>query len=272
MKFAGIDIGSLTGKAVIIENGQILASAVIHVKRNPVQTSEDVYRQALTKINLTPAEIAFCVGTGYGREKIPFANKTLSEISCHGRGAHSCDQDIRTIIDVGGQDCKVITLDDAGSLKDFVMNDKCAAGTGRYLELMADLLGFSLDDLGTLSQKARIPVQLTSICSIYAQAEVLQLISQKTRKEDIAAGVNKAMAERAALLARKLTLREKMVVTGGVAKNKGVVQNLEHLLGVKFTPLPVDPQIIGALGAAQIAQEMGSRVMVSDEKQRASRT
>ncbi|MBN2152323.1 MAG: 2-hydroxyglutaryl-CoA dehydratase [Candidatus Lokiarchaeota archaeon] len=255
MKYAGIDIGSLTGKAVIIEGGRILSSVVVHVKRNPVLTSEEVYRQALAMVNLEPGDVAFCVGTGYGREKIPFANKTLSEISCHGKGAHSCDPAIRTIIDVGGQDCKAITIDDAGNLKDFVMNDKCAAGTGRYLELMADLLGLTLDDLGTLSLKTRTPVQLTSVCSIYAQAEVLQLISQKSRKEDIAAGVNSAMAERAAMLARKLVLREKMAVTGGVAKNKGVVQNLERFLGVKFAPLPVDPQIIGALGAAHIAQE-----------------
>ncbi len=255
MRYAGIDIGSLTGKAVIIEGGRMLASLVVHVKRNPVQTSEEVYHQVLAKANLKIDDVDFCVGTGYGREKIPFANKTLSEISCHGKGAHSCDPAIRTIIDVGGQDCKVITLDDAGNLKDFMMNDKCAAGTGRYLELMADLLGLSLDDLGTLSLKTRTPVQLTSICSIYAQAEVLHLISQKTRKEDIAAGVNRAMAERAAVLARKLVLREKMAVTGGVAKNKGVVQNLEHILDIKFTPLPVDPQIIGALGAAYIAQE-----------------
>ena len=255
MKYAGIDIGSLTGKAVILEGEKILASMIIPVKRNPVQTSEEVYHQALAKLNLPPHDIAFCVGTGYGREKIPFANKTLSEISCHGKGAHSCNNAIRTIIDVGGQDCKVITLDDAGELKDFVMNDKCAAGTGRYLELMADLLGLSLDDLGALSLKTRTPVQLSSTCSIYAQAEVLQLISQKTRKEDIAAGVNKAMAERTAMLAKKLILSEKMAVTGGVAKNKGVVQNLEQLLDIKFTPLPVDPQIIGALGAAYIAQE-----------------
>jgi len=255
VKYAGIDIGSLTGKAVIIEDGRILSSEVVYVKRNPVQTSEEVYRQALARINLAPGDIAFCVGTGYGREKIPFANKTLSEISCHGKGAHSCDRAIRTIIDVGGQDCKVITLDETGSLKDFMMNEKCAAGTGRYLELMADLLGLTLDELGTISLKARTPIQLTSICSIYAQAEVLQLISQKSRKEDIAAGVNSAMAERTAALARKLVLREKMAVTGGVAKNKGVVQNLERILGIKFTPLPVDPQIIGALGAAYIAQE-----------------
>jgi predicted CoA-substrate-specific enzyme activase len=255
VRYAGIDIGSLTGKAVILEDGQILASPVIPVKRNPVQTSEEVYHLALAKAHLTPGDIDFCVGTGYGREKIPFANKTLSEISCHGKGAHSCDHAIRTIIDVGGQDCKVITLDDAGNLKDFVMNDKCAAGTGRYLELMADLLGLTLDDLGTLSLKTRTPVQLTSICSIYAQAEVLHLISQKSRKEDVAAGVNKAMADRTAMLAKKLILREKMAVTGGVAKNKDVVQNLERILGIMFTPLPVDPQIIGALGAAYIAQE-----------------
>lgn len=255
VKCAGIDVGSLTGKAVILEDGKILSSAVIHVKRNPIVTSTEVYNLALGKLGLKLDDIAFCVGTGYGREKIPFAQKSLSEISCHGKGAHSCNSAIRTIIDVGGQDCKVITLDDRGDLKDFAMNEKCAAGTGRYLELMAALLNLSLDELGNISLKSRTPITLTSVCSIYAQAEILQFISQKARKEDVAAGINKAMAERVSSMTKKLILQEKMAVTGGVAKNQGVVQNLEHILGIKFTPLPVDPQIIGALGAAYIAQE-----------------
>ncbi|MBD3354138.1 MAG: hypothetical protein GF364_21835 [Candidatus Lokiarchaeota archaeon] len=165
------------------------------------------------------------------------------------------NREIRTVIDVGGQDCKVICLDDAGDLKDFVMNEKCAAGTGRYLEIMADLLNVSLDDLGKISLKAKSAISMTSVCSIYAQAEVLQYISKKARKEDIAAGINKAMAERVITMTKKLSLEPKYTISGGVAKNIGVVYNMEKILGIKFEKLPIDTQLVGALGAAFFAKD-----------------
>lgn len=252
---AGVDIGSLTGKAVVLEGNVIRASAIIPVRRDPVKTSRLVYARALESAGLHPDDVAACVGTGYGRERIPFVTKSLSEISCHGRGAYELDPRVRTIIDIGGQDCKVISLDDAGDLRDFLMNEKCAAGTGRYLEIMADTLDLSLEALGHASREAKTPVQITSVCSIYAQAEVLRYLSRKTKPVDVAAGVNRAMAERVVSMARKLVLRPAYTISGGVAKNVGVREHLERLLDVEFTPLPVDPQLIGALGAAYFARD-----------------
>ncbi|MFX0102301.1 MAG: acyl-CoA dehydratase activase [Candidatus Hodarchaeota archaeon] len=239
----------------MLENDSIIASAIIQVKKNPVLTSKLVYNEALDKIGLKPGDIDFCVGTGYGREKIPFIQKSLSEISCHGKGAYMLNPDIRTIIDIGGQDCKVISLDKTGDLKDFIMNEKCAAGTGRYLEIMAGLLNLSLDDLGKISLKAKTPIVMSSVCSIYAQSEVLQYISKKTRKEDIAAGINKAMAERVIMMTKKKVLEPDYTISGGVAKNIGVVRSMEKILGIKFIKLPVDSQLVGALGAAYFAKE-----------------
>lgn len=254
MYFAGIDIGSLTGKVVILKDNDIFSSAIVRVKRNPVLTSEIVYEQALKNANLQEGEIKYCVGTGYGREKIPYADKTLSEITCHGTGAFQLDSSIRTIIDIGGQDCKVIRLDDNGELKDFIMNDKCAAGTGRYLEIMADLLHLSLDELGTISLKSKNAIRMSSVCSIYAQSEVLNYISKNLKTQDIAAGINRAMAERVFSMTKKIVLKPSFTISGGVAKNKGVVKSLEALLHASFVKLPVDSQLIGALGAAFIAK------------------
>ncbi len=252
--FGGIDIGSLTGKAVIMEDTKILSSAIIQVKRNPVLTSELVYLEALNKVNLKPENIEYCVGTGYGREQIPYINKSLSEISCHGKGANFLNNEIRSVIDVGGQDCKVISIDGNGELLDFRMNEKCAAGTGRYLEIMADLLGLSLSELGQLSLKSKSPISISSVCSIYTQSEVLNYISRKIKKQDIAAGINYAMAKRVEKMTEKISLHPKFTVTGGVAKNVGVVKSLESLMNVEFQPLAVDSQLIGSLGAAVFAK------------------
>ena len=181
MIFGGIDIGSLTGKALLLEDDKIASSAIIQVKRNPVLTSKLVYTEALDKINLKPEDVDYCVGTGYGREKIPFIQKSLSEISCHGKGAYMLNPKIRTIIDIGGQDCKVICLDTSGDLKDFIMNEKCAAGTGRYLEIMAELLNLSLDDLGKISLKARTPIVMSSTCSRIRSFPMGYLCGRATR-------------------------------------------------------------------------------------------
>lgn len=254
MLYAGIDIGSLTGKAVVINDSEIVASAIIRVKRNPVLTSKLVYKTALDQAKISMEDIKFCVGTGYGRERISYADKTLSEITCHGTGAYLLDNSVRTIIDIGGQDCKVIRLDPNGSMKDFIMNDKCAAGTGRYLEIMAELLNLSLDELGRISEESKSPIKMSSVCSIYAQSEVLNYISKNIKKKDIAAGINRAMAERVLNLTKKLVLKPKYAISGGVAKNIGVVKNLESLLKTEFVQLRVDSQLIGALGAAHIAK------------------
>ena len=252
--FGGIDIGSLTGKAVIMDYDEIISSAIIRVKRNPVLTSELVYLEALDKVHLKPEDINYCIGTGYGRERIPYIKKSLSEISCHGKGANFLNNEVRSVIDVGGQDCKVISINENGELVDFRMNEKCAAGTGRYLEIMAELLGLSLTELGAISLKSKTPIALSSVCSIYAQSEVLNYISRKIKKQDIAAGINHAMAQRVHKMTEKIALSPKYTITGGVAKNVGVVHSLERFMNVQFQPLSVDSQLIGALGAAVFAK------------------
>jgi len=256
--YTGIDIGSLTGKIVILNNkNEILAQKVIHVKKLPLYTVNALMEDALPRVGLNDvSEITYCIGTGYGRRKIPLANETISEITCHGTGAHHILPSVRTVIDIGGQDCKVIRLDTQGNLRNFIMNEKCAAGTGRYLEIMAETLGLSLDELGTLSLKAKNPFALASKCSIYARQEVMQLISDGVKKPALAAAINKAMAERVVNLAEKIGLEPDIAISGGVAKNMGVVSNMGRMIGIKFKQFSVDPQIIGALGAALIAQKV----------------
>ncbi|MHA1270875.1 MAG: acyl-CoA dehydratase activase [Candidatus Helarchaeota archaeon] len=255
--FLGIDIGSLTGKAVIIsENNEIKAQKVIYVKKLPLETVNALLEIVLPEVGISDlSEITYCIGTGYGRRKIPLANDTISEITCHGTGAHHVMPSLRTVIDIGGQDCKIIRLDEFGKLKNFIMNEKCAAGTGRYLELMAQTLNIPLDKLGPISLKAKSPISLNSKCSLYAQFEVISLIGEGFKIPDLAAGINRAMAERVINLAEKVGIEPDIAVSGGVAKNIGVVTNMERILGIKFKELPVDPQIIGALGAALIAKK-----------------
>lgn len=254
--FLGIDIGSLTGKAVIIdENTKIHAQKVLYVKKLPIHTVNALLEDVFPKVNVKGfSEITYCVGTGYGRRKIPLASETMSEITCHGTGAHQLLPNLRTVIDIGGQDCKVIRLDERGHLKNFIMNEKCAAGTGRYLEIMAETLNLTLDELGTLSLKAKNPFSLATKCSIYARQEVMQLISDGIKKPALAAAINKAMAERVINLAEKVGIEEDVAVSGGVAKNIGVISSMERLINTTFKKFPVDPQIIGALGAALIAK------------------
>lgn len=262
MYFAGIDIGSLTGKAVVTRwddagmPAEILGHHIILDKKNPLATSREVLDGVLEKTGVKEDELAYCIGTGYGRRKVPVANETISEISCHGTGAHFLVPSLRTIIDIGGQDCKVIRVDERGHLKNFIMNEKCAAGTGRYLEIMAKTLRLSLEELGPVSLQAKTPISLLSKCSIYAQADVLSYIGEGYKVPDLAGGVTRAMAERVIVLAEKIGIQEDVTVSGGVAKNIGVVTNMEKMLGVNFTPLPVDPQVVGALGAALIAQKV----------------
>nr|MDO8076542.1 acyl-CoA dehydratase activase [Candidatus Freyarchaeota archaeon] len=255
MIVAGCDVGSLTAEAVIMEDNIIKAFEIIRVRPRPEQSATDVMNRALEKAGLRMEDIDYCVSTGYGRDRIPFAKRNVSEISCHGRGAQWLVPSIRTVVDVGGQDCKVISVNEKGRVVDFVMNDKCAAGTGRFLEIMARVLGVSIEELGPISLKAQNPVDITSQCSVFTEFEAMVLINDGKRIEDIAAGVNRAMARRVLALINRVGVKEDLGITGGVAKNIAVVKNLEELLGVKAKEFPMDPQIIGALGAALFARD-----------------
>ena len=255
MIVAGCDVGSLTGKAVILKDGEILAHCIVPTTPKPVRTAKNAMNGALEKCNLTLDDIEYIVGTGYGRVKIPFANMETSELTCHGKGAHSCIPEIRTIIDVGGQDCKVIKVNKDGKMLDFAMNDKCAAGTGRFLEVMAKTLELKLEELGPISLKSNNPAKITSQCSVFAETEVVSLMADDTEVPDIVAGIHDAIAARIMTLVYRVGLEKEVVISGGVAKNVGVVDYLEKRMGMKTMSLPVDPQIIGALGAALIANE-----------------
>lgn len=255
MIVAGCDVGSLTGKAVILKDGDILSYSIVPTTPKPERTAQNAMNEALNKKNLSLDNIDYIVGTGYGRVKIPFANSEVSELTCHGKGAHSFIPSIRTIIDVGGQDCKVIKVSKDGKILDFAMNDKCAAGTGRFLEVMARTLELKLEELGEISLKSKNQAKITAQCSVFAETEVVSLMADGVEVSDIVAGIHDAIASRIMSLVYRVGLEEDLTITGGVAKNIGVVAYLEKRMGVKTKKLPVDPQIIGALGAALIAQD-----------------
>ena len=254
MIFAGCDIGSLTGEAVIVSNNSIISTHIIRIKSNPENSAFEVMTKALENTGLSFNDITYCCSTGYGRDKNPFSNLSISEISCHGLGAHWLNKSIRTVIDIGGQDCKVISIDEKGMIIDFIMNDKCAAGTGRNLEILAKTINIKLEDLGKLSLKSRKPLILSNKCSVFMELEVLQHLYSKKRINNIVHGINDAVARRVACLAGAVDLQGEFAITGGVSKNIGVVKGLEEILKIKFSPLPIDPQLVGALGAAVFAR------------------
>ncbi len=251
----GCDVGSTTGKALLLRDGEVLAYSIIPCAVRPEMTAELALEKALSAAGLRPGEeMAYIVGTGYGRVRIPFASENVSEITCHGLGAFHLNPADRTLIDIGGQDCKVIKLSPKGKVVDFAMNDKCAAGTGRFFEAMARVLEISLEELSELSATSRNPSQITSQCSVFAESEVITLLNEGVEVADIAAGINEAIAARLASMIRKVGLEEEVTVSGGCAKNRGLMATLEKKLGVQVKGLGMDPQVIGALGAALIAR------------------
>jgi len=251
----GCDVGSTTGKALIMKNGEVLGYSIIPCAVRPEVTAELALEEALQASGLTCRDdLDYMVGTGYGRVRIPFADENVSEITCHGIGAFHLNPADRTLIDIGGQDCKVIRISPKGKVVDFAMNDKCAAGTGRFFEGMARVLEISLTDISELSLSSNDPAQISSQCTVFAESEVITLLNEGVSIEDIAAGINEAIAARLSSLVRKVGLEEEVSVSGGCAKNQGLMHALEKKLGVEVKPLNMDPQIIGALGAALIAR------------------
>ena len=252
---AGIDIGSITAKAVILSDGRILGSKVIFTGYNARQAGKSVFEDLLKELNLEVSSIEKIVSTGYGRNSVKFADKALTEIICHGAGAHYLNPEIRSIIDVGGQDSKVLTIDSEGRVKDFAMNDKCAAGTGRFLEVMARAMESDLDNFGPMSLKSDTPSKISSICTVFAESEVISLISKGKSREDIIAGIHESVASRVSSLARRVGVKEPVMMTGGVARNIGVVRALEKALGVSIE-VSEFAQVNGAVGAAILAMRL----------------
>lgn len=255
MIVAGCDVGSLTAKAVIMKGNEILAAQVIRAKSHPEESARDVMGQALQEAGLVMDEISYCVGTGYGRASIPFAHSVESEIACHGRGAQWQIPSVRMVIDIGGQDAKAIRLDDQGNVIRYVYNDKCASGTGRFLEVMADALNIEMTQMGAVSLSSQHPISISNQCVIFAETEIVSLINEGKNMADIVSGLHNALAHRVSALAKGIELEEDIAMTGGVAKNEGMFLALEQALGKKIKKMERDPQINGALGAAIFAAE-----------------
>ena len=251
----GIDSGSTSTNAVILdENKNIRAFSVLRTGAKSSQSANAILSDVLSKAALSREDISLIVSTGYGRVSIPFADKNVTEISCHGKGAHFLFPDVHTILDIGGQDSKAIRLNENGDVVDFVMNDKCAAGTGRFLEMMARSLEISIDELGPVSLRSKEDIEISSMCSVFAESEVISLIAQNKEISDIAHGIHRAIAGKAMSLLKKVGLNAGFMMTGGVAKNPGVVAVLEKQLGEKIN-IYEEPEIVGALGAALFGLE-----------------
>jgi len=254
---AGVDVGSTQTKAVIMtDNGDrtILARALVDTGANVRKAADNAFLLACRNAGIPHTDVGFVVGTGYGRYNISFGNAQLTEISCHARGAQFVCPGTRTVIDMGGQDAKAISVGSDGQVLDFVMNDKCAAGTGRFLANAADVMGIALDEIGPLSQRATRPVRIATVCTVFVESDILSYLAQGKKGEDIMAGVHLAIAKRTLSLARRVPIEPDITMTGGVARNIGMVRALEEVLGTKMQVSP-DAQFIGAIGAAVFALE-----------------
>ena len=252
---AGVDVGSTQTKAIILnENREIVARALTNTGANVVRAADHSFAEALQACGLKRDDVAFVVGTGYGRYKVTFGDAQITEIGCHGRGAKFLFPGTHTVIDMGGQDAKGIKVGEDGEVKDFVMNDKCAAGTGRFLANAADTLELSLDDIGEISLKARWPVRLTTVCTVFVESDIVSYVAQGKKIEDILGGVHSAIAARTISLVRRVGIEEEITFTGGVSRNVGMVRALEEKLGTKLNVSP-DSHFVGALGGAIFALE-----------------
>ncbi len=259
MLVGGCDVGSTTGKAVILDGAAIVSHFIVPSTTHPERTARLAMDEAVREAGLSSlTDLAYVVGTGYGRLKVPFANENVSEITCHARGAHWLNPAVRTVVDIGGQDCKVMSLDKNGKVLEFAMNDRCAAGTGRFFEAMARVLGCGLEGISAVENQGDNPATITSQCSVFAESEVVTLINEGLDLPNLIAGINNAVANRIFAMVRRIGLTKELALTGGCSKNEGLAKALEKKLGVNVTLLPQDPQIAGAVGAALIAGEKAS--------------
>ena len=260
MVYVGIDVGSLTAEAVAVRDGRLVASEIRPVRPDPLDSAREVLDAALADAGLGRDAIRGAVATGYGRERLVdegLADQQVSEISCHGYGVFCTDPAIRTIVDIGGQDAKAIRVDERGELVQFAMNDKCAAGTGHFLEHMCRTLDLALPELGPLALNARRHVEMSSRCTIFVETEVIHALQQGRSAAAVSAGACRALADRVSALVRKVRPEPGLAMTGGVAKNLAVRRELERKLGLRLTDLRLDPQLIGAFGAARLAERNG---------------
>ncbi len=252
---AGVDVGSTQTKAVIVDASRaIVGRSLIATGANVTRAGENAYLAACADAGLPREAVGYVVGTGYGRYKVTFGDAQITEITCHARGAHSLFPRTRTVVDMGGQDTKAIKVGPDGSVADFSMNDKCAAGTGRFLSAAADVTGVGLDEIGPLALKATKPVRLTSVCTVFVESDIMSYLAQRKTIEDILGGVHKAIATRTMSLVRRVGVEEEITFTGGVSRNVGMVRALEEVLGTGLN-VSAEGHFMGALGAALFALE-----------------
>ncbi len=251
----GIDIGSITAKGALLIDGKIAGTKVMFTGYNSEQAGKAVFNELLAEFDVDESKVDKIVSTGYGRNNVEFSDKSITEITCHGAGANFQNPEARTIIDIGGQDSKAMSIDSNGKVTDFAMNDKCAAGTGRFLEVMARALEVQLTDFGTLSLNSNNPAKISSLCTVFAESEVISLISKGEYRENIMAGIHESIASRVASLAKRVGVTEPIMMTGGVAKNIGVVKAMENKLAASVVVAEA-PQENGAIGAAVLASRL----------------
>lgn len=263
--FVGIDIGASSTDVVLMDSYKnIIAHEVLATSASHKQSAEKALQSICSQSGCSMSEIKKFVGTGYGRKNISNLYKNVTEITCHAKGARHFFPRARTILDIGGQDSKVIKLDGNGHIMEFFMNEKCAAGTGRFLEAMARILDIPIETMGDLSEKSTHTVKLSSVCTVFAESEVVSKIAEENAIEDIVNGIHDSVSCRAVALLEKSFIEPDVVMTGGVAKNRGIVRKLESAIGHKIV-IPPEPQIVGAVGAAIIAYEEYQREGPSHE-------
>ncbi len=254
--FAGIDSGSTSTDVVILDReGTVVTGIILPTGAGAAAGAERALEEALAQAKLQRADIDAIVTTGYGRTAIAGGDKSITEITCHARGAHFLDPTVRTVIDIGGQDSKVIRLDEDGNVVNFVMNDKCAAGTGRFLEMMARTMEMDLDEMSRAGLNYKEDITISSMCTVFAESEVVSLIARNKPTDDIVHGLNKAVASKTVALAKRVGGEERYMMTGGVSKNKGLVKTLEEKLGTTLV-VSDQAQLCGALGAALFARDL----------------
>jgi len=270
---AGIDVGSVSSQAVIMVDGELFCYSNTRTGSNSPASAVNAFNMAVEGTGITIKDLHFTVGTGYGRINVPFANRAITEIACHAKGANwMYGPEVRTVLDIGGQDCKVIKIDEKGKVKAFLMNDKCSAGTGLGMEAFADLLGIPIQDIGEISlMVSEEPPLISSNCVVFAKSEAINLLRAGWPKEKVLAAYCSAMANKVFSLLDKIEVEQAFAITGGIIKNQGVVKRITKLLGIEVCEtkwynneyieegFPFDPQIAGAIGAALFGKALAEK-------------
>jgi len=252
--FMGIDIGSGTSKGVIIKDGKPVAYHLLPSKANYRAAAQKLSEELLAKVGLSPQDITYTIATGYGAASVPFSNQQVADIRCCAKGISSLFPSVRTVIDVQEMSSQVIRLDEEGQVTNFVVSEKCAAGSGRFLKIIANVLRIDLNDIGPLSLKSKNPITFTTGCAVFGESEAISRVSEGMSKEDILAGVHKALANKISTLIDRVGLEEQCAISGGGGLNVGLIKSVEEKLGVQLL-VPLQPQLVTALGAAIMAQE-----------------